>query len=385
MKCNPRNKNRQGSILVLIAVLFPVILAFAGLAVDMTLVYLVDTQCALATDAAILASTRGGTIDHGTSLANAVFRSNFPEGAFLTTSSQLTNLNITETSASGEGVAVVPTFFMRIIGRNSVTVRNRAQAQIVPIDDSANYADLILIDEDSIDNDLNGSYSDPDLVTIEDITLNDPPNCGNGDPSVCVNDDIASVGGRTALFTRPSNDITSTVSNLVLHSGQLGDEGFFYFSREDPQVSNQNGSTFTKKELMEFCYEWDVSGENCIDQMDENDLDKVAAVRAMGQSDIEAMVGRTYCAVVWDSDISYNPAQDEASLKGSTLGVTAFSVTGLVTPPECGSSLPGTSACSYLSHVIVDLIPSGDIGTVCSTLSPQNGSEMSANRILLVE
>ncbi len=203
---------------------------------------------------------------------------------------------------------------------------------------------FLLVDEDSIDN---GTKS------IEAISF-DPPFCGGlaggpGDPSVCVNDDIADPAVRTALFTRWT-DVTP-LSGLVLPTGQVGDEGLFRFSNPDPQVSQQNGAMFT---IQEF---FNATGAAA----DENNLDKIAGVVALGAADIEALVGQTVCAVVYDSDISADVVAGHASLKGATLGTTAFRVTAVTPHPAGGSSLP---------QVTVELLPAAEVSQVCGNVGP---------------
>ncbi len=53
---------------------------------------------------------------------------------------------------------------------------------------------------------------------------------------------------RTLLFTR-GNNITP-FSGLTLPTGQIGNVGLFRFTKSDPQVSLQNGATFTTLEFI---------------------------------------------------------------------------------------------------------------------------------------
>ena len=175
---------------------------------------------------------------------------------------------------------------------------------------------FLLIDEDSVNN---GTES------IQNISFN-PPSCGGpvggpGNPSVCVNDDIADLGARTPLFTR-GHDITP-FSGLVLPTGQIGDEGLFRFGNPDPQVSLQNGATFTIQEFIT------ATGAAA----DENNLDKIHNVLPLGAADIADLEGKVVCAVVYDSDISSDTDPAYGNLKGATLGVTAFEVTSRWTIP----------------------------------------------------
>ena len=197
---------------------------------------------------------------------------------------------------------------------------------------------FLLIDEDTMDNGIG---------SIENISFN-PPNCGAGDPAVCVNDDTANPGVRTLLFTR-GTDITP-FSGLELPTGQVADEGLFRFTNPDPQVSLQNGATFTTAEFIA------ATG----DAADENNLDKIDGVVPLSDAEIVELEGKTVCAVVYDSDISTDPGDASkppyASLKGSTLGLTAFKITS-VSPNPAGDS--------YLPLITVDLVPSGEVQTIC--------------------
>jgi len=203
---------------------------------------------------------------------------------------------------------------------------------------------FLIIDEDSIDNGTS---------TIEAISFG-PPSCGAGDSAVCVNDDIADPGVRTVLFTR-GNDITP-FSGLVLPTGEVGDEGLFRFTKADPQVSLQNGATFTTAGFFA------AAGAAA----DENNLDKIDGVVPLGAADIAALEGKTVCALVYDSDISVDVAAGFGSLKGATLGLTAFTVTAVLPPGSTNES--GSS--SSLPDIQVDLLPSADVQKVCESVAP---------------
>jgi len=196
---------------------------------------------------------------------------------------------------------------------------------------------FLLIDEDAIDN---GTKS------IENISFKQPK-CGAGNPAVCVNDDIAKPGERRTLFTRGKN--ITPYQGLVLPTGQVGDEGLFMFTQPDPQYSVQNGAEFT---IMEFI---DASGAAA----DENNLDKVEGVVPLRSAEIFALQGLTVCAVVYDSDISVDVPAGFASLKGATMGLTAFNVTAVNKNPLGGS---------YLPLITVDLLPSSDVQSVCGEI-----------------
>ena len=121
-------------------------------------------------------------------------------------------------------------------------------------------------------------FIDNGAESIDQLSFG-PPFCGAGDPSVCVNDDTADLGVRTLLFTR-GTDITP-VSGLVLPTGEIGDEGLFTLTKPDPQVSLQNGASFTTDEFIAAIGA----------AADENNLDKIDGVAPLAEADIAALEG----------------------------------------------------------------------------------------------
>ena len=202
-------------------------------------------------------------------------------------------------------------------------------------------ANLLIIDEDTI-----GSG----VSSIELISFG-APFCGDGDPSVCVNDDIADLAVRDVLFSQ-GNDITP-YSGLLLPTGELGDEGLFRFTKPDPQMSQDDGDSFT---IQEFIFAAGAAG-------DENNLDKIDGVVPLDAADIDDLEGRIVCAVVYDSDVSADVKDGYASLKGATLGLTAFMVTAVGPDPDG----PGGSV---LPPITVDLLPSDEVQSVCAGVEP---------------
>ena len=202
---------------------------------------------------------------------------------------------------------------------------------------------FIVIDEDSIDN---GTES------IQDISFN-APFCGGlgagvGDPGVCVNDDIADPAVRTPLFSRPLENPVPGGTTLVLPTGRVGDEALFRFGNPDPQVSLLGTPPFSIQEFIT------ATGAAA----DEDNLDKIDGVVPLGAVDIADLEGKTVCAVVYDNDLSADVKDGYTSLKGATLGLTAFTVTA-VEPDPGGSVLPS---------ITVDLLPSADVQTVCESV-----------------
>jgi CSLREA domain-containing protein len=195
---------------------------------------------------------------------------------------------------------------------------------------------LLIIDEETIDN------STSSIVKLSKYS----PFCGAGSSAICINDDIAKPSQRNLLFTRKI-DVTP-YSGLVLPTGKKGDEGLFQFTNPDLQISQQNGATFS---LQEFIFAQGAASN-------ENNLDKVSGIRPLNATQITELDGKTVCAVVYDSDISVDLAANFASLKGSTLGLTAFTVTG-VTPVSKG-----------LPKITVDLLDSSEVVSTCEAVLP---------------
>lgn len=187
-------------------------------------------------------------------------------------------------------------------------------------------AAFLLIDEDSIDN---------DVASIEGISFN-PPYCGNNDPAKCVNDDIVRTAGAaltTRLFTR-GIDITPH-PGLILPTGQLGDEGLFSVglagSNLDAFIADTYPNAF---------------------------LDGITGA-PLDEADIYDLLGKVVCAKVKDSDVSVL-AGGQLNATGDYMGLTAFSVAAVSPNPDGGS---------YLPLITVDLLPSGQVLTVCESLT----------------
>lgn len=165
---------------------------------------------------------------------------------------------------------------------------------------------------------------------------------GAGDPVICINDDMANPGVREILFTRP-RDVTP-YGPLILPTGQNDSEGLFRFTLPDLQMSLQNGAEFTTYEFMT------ATGA----ASNENNLDKIAGVVPLDAAYIAGLEGKTVCAVVYDDDITVNLEDGWASLKGATLGLTAFKETAV-----------GEADGSVLPPITVTLLSARDVQKVC--------------------
>jgi choice-of-anchor C domain-containing protein len=152
---------------------------------------------------------------------------------------------------------------------------------------------FLLIDEDSIDN-------------------GNPPNFFS---PVDVNDDIAEIGLRAQLPFFAAN----VGSVATLHTGQVGDEGWFAL-QEIPSTWDPTGAGDPTTGLANFVAAGPGFGSS------EALLDKVPLVTPLRATGLKMLEGRQVCAVVYDSDISVNYGPLNGSLKGANLGIVAFEV-----------------------------------------------------------
>jgi hypothetical protein len=185
---------------------------------------------------------------------------------------------------------------------------------------------ICLIDEDCIDN---------GALAIEELANNNV--CGNGDPAVCVNDQLANPGVRTPLPLAPGTIIGNAFwpgmgTQAPLSSGQLFDEGLFKLCAA-PQSWVDAGHTTDGlvNYLLAGVPGFGIGGEFL--------LDKIPNVTPMGTAELQAMVGESCCAVVYDSDISINYNPLEGNLQGANLGILHFTLLAVGPDPD-GSVLP---------------------------------------------
>ena len=155
------------------------------------------------------------------------------------------------------------------------------------------------------------------LVIDEDsIDTGAPPNFfGPND----INDDIADIGLRDQLPFFATN----VGSNITLHTGQVGDEGWFAL-KTIPNTWDIAGPTTDG--LSNYILAGPGLGTPDVNGDREALLDKIPDVIPLRDIGLDLIVGEQICAVVYDSDISiiYDPL--EASLKGANLGMVAFKV-----------------------------------------------------------
>jgi Flp pilus assembly protein TadG len=136
-----KRRERRGFVLLTAgAMVLLVLLPSIGLAVDVGLMYLVNSLLSAAADAASLAGARAlarGTDDsaqraNAESTANTYFHSNFPSGFFGTANLLVSNVATTDStymrSITTTASVDLPFLFMRALGKDHVTLSSTAKA-----------------------------------------------------------------------------------------------------------------------------------------------------------------------------------------------------------------------------------------------------------------
>lgn len=152
---------------------------------------------------------------------------------------------------------------------------------------------FLLIDEESIDN-----GNEPNRFSETD-----------------VNDKIAEIGLRRVLPYFAAN----VGKNIVLYTGQVGDEGWFA-PKKIPE--NWKSAGPTQNGTQNFFAPGPGLGLNKTEDL----LDKIPNVTPLRATGLAMLKGATIYAVVFDSDVSMNYDPLNGSLKGANLGVVALTV-----------------------------------------------------------
>jgi len=131
-----KNRNlRGGQAMLIIVLLTTVFLSLAAMSVDFVFAYVVKSRLVMAVDAAALGAVRN--IGQGTSRMNKnielLFKANFPDDFMLATGSSYNPPIVTTPSAGVRQIeisaeTILPTFFMRILGYENLTLRASAKA-----------------------------------------------------------------------------------------------------------------------------------------------------------------------------------------------------------------------------------------------------------------
>lgn len=129
-------RNEKGFVLVYLAGMMFVLLALAGLTIDLGRGYVVHAHLAKSVDGSALAAARviGSGQAAARAEANKIFNTNFPNGYLGVTTVQNPPTLDFQTTADGSNLinvssnAVLPTTFMKILGWQQITVTSSGQA-----------------------------------------------------------------------------------------------------------------------------------------------------------------------------------------------------------------------------------------------------------------
>lgn len=313
-------RRRRGQALLPMALALTALLGMAGLAIDTTRAYMVRAMLSNAVDGAALAAARVPEQRQMEAVAEAVFQANFPDGALGTAKERTggaaspAGRRLRFDPASGrvafEANTSIETYFMVVLGQPRVNVSASAIAlRAASGDDAAPL--LVLADEDTIH---------PAIASVREF-------CGERNLQECLNGDIAGEAVRAPLFARPSPPEAGTAI-LSLPTGRVGDEGLFRFgAASQEQYDRRSQAAFSIREFVE------ASGAAA----SASRLSEVEDVTPLHAADLAALEGREVCAVVFDGDITLEPAQHYGRLDGATRGVAAWRVTSVASE---SSALP---------------------------------------------
>src|SRR3989338_5370088 len=259
------------------------------------------------------------------------------------------------------------------------------------LSDHVNPNCLLIIDEDSINNDklygFNGTAIDPNPSGPYKWTacdINDGGSTGCMSPSKTQRNVLKffrdNVGKTITIQTGQGDE------NYVPESGYNGDYGWFslgclpkrwYSNRSEDSDDNQclTGSE-AQTALTNF---WSLqgsplgpkgsSGSDAMDN-DQNRFDKIPYVMPYTNTRLASSMSNTFCAVVYDNDISINkmsPEQNpyiEANLQGETYGVVAFQVTGKHNPQN-QTPTPNWGSANTLDHMVIKILDIAVCPSIC--------------------
>jgi hypothetical protein len=202
---------------------------------------------------------------------------------------------------------------------------------------------FLILDEDAIDNGdryWKGGETVFDASTIISFSDND------------VNDDKSDLARRNQLSFFQKN----AGETIWLWSGQVGDEGWFA-PKTIPGSWAQAGPT--DDGLRNFLgnpsqsYPHNVGRGLGTGDSPEILLDKIPDVTPLRAEGLYGLIGKTVCAVVYDSDVSINYSPLNGNLQGENLGTAAFNVLDVV-------YLPGFST-GTLPRVQIEILDAEEI------------------------
>ena len=192
---------------------------------------------------------------------------------------------------------------------------------------------------DEFDVELSGADEAATLLVIDDDSIDNgsPPNHFS---DADINDDLADVGVRTPL---PAFAGAHVGSVLTLHTGEVGDEGWFALTAI-PASWDAAGPHDGLRNFVGYPGQPPPHGVGVglgAGDDPEERLDEIPGVMPLRATGLAGLVGLDVCAVAYDSDVSINYDPLEGSLKGANLGTLAFRVLEVRARGEgSSSSLP---------------------------------------------
>ena len=170
-------------------------------------------------------------------------------------------------------------------------------------------ASFLIIDEDSIDNNITFFDGDDEFDTALEFS------------DIDVNDQFAEIGERTPLaFFADSNNFGRTITVFV---GEVGDEAWFAPQTIPP---SWDAAGPTGDGIQNLLVAGPGLGTEDADGDREALLDKIPDVIPLRGNGLFDLKNKDFCAIVWDSDISINYDPIDGSLKGANYGIMAFRV-----------------------------------------------------------
>ena len=117
-------RGQRGAVLTWAAILIVPLIGFMGLGVDSARGYMVRARLSQALDAAALAAGRQtADTQRSEDIANTVFKANFPTGYMdATLTGPSITFNADKDTVTASATAVIPTYFVHLIGQNTFTV-----------------------------------------------------------------------------------------------------------------------------------------------------------------------------------------------------------------------------------------------------------------------
>jgi Flp pilus assembly protein TadG len=145
MQVTNKRKNQRGYAVIMTALTMLVSVPLVGLAVDVSVLYMIRAKLYQAVDAAALAGARGlagngGTTTPAQQASNAIatatmfFNANFPTGYWGTTNINLATPTVDSTSVQNyrtvttSATVQAPLYFLRVLGQNTTTIAASSQA-----------------------------------------------------------------------------------------------------------------------------------------------------------------------------------------------------------------------------------------------------------------